>query len=473
MPIIRTHDVTLYGGDIVLRPLSDEHLPLLYKWCADPEILYWTEGGTDERNLSYGPETVRGIYGGVSQNALCFLVEVRGEAVGECWLQRMNLPEVLAAYPPELDVRRIDMTIGEKAWWNRGIGTRMIGMLIEYAFAGEGVDVLHCFCEDYNIRSRRVWEKNGFRFIQSEALPQPQKGRFQFHFQRTRQEFAGQRRVIVPPEKTFLLPVQALQPSQLYISEGKLALCGEWFDGEAAHMDAIPVKRLLGRILMTDGHTRAVMAHLAGCASVPCAWDEDELDMAAYAADVALCRAEGVTGIAALAARIVSAKDYEVLWRKRCMDLMNERLYAYLRQGEETLYWREQSPAPAGNFDIRALGADDLPAFNRHLALCGHEPLTADAWQGIAKEGTTYFCLFDGGEPVARAGIERYSEAFWALSDLRVIAARRGQGYGLAIAAFVTHEIIAAGRVATCRARGDNDPMRAILKRLGYQRLYA
>jgi len=37
MSIIKTHDVTLYGGndvDIVLRPLCDDHLPLLYKWCA-------------------------------------------------------------------------------------------------------------------------------------------------------------------------------------------------------------------------------------------------------------------------------------------------------------------------------------------------------------------------------------------------------------------------------------------------------
>lgn len=35
MSIIKTHNITLYGGNerykIVLRPLSDEHLPYLYK----------------------------------------------------------------------------------------------------------------------------------------------------------------------------------------------------------------------------------------------------------------------------------------------------------------------------------------------------------------------------------------------------------------------------------------------------------
>lgn len=42
MSIIQ-HDLTLYGGNdayqIVLRPLSDEHLPYLYQWNADPEVL--------------------------------------------------------------------------------------------------------------------------------------------------------------------------------------------------------------------------------------------------------------------------------------------------------------------------------------------------------------------------------------------------------------------------------------------------
>ena len=57
MNIIITHDINLYGGndtDIILRPLCDDHLPLLYKWCADPEVLYWTEGGTNDTTLSSG-----------------------------------------------------------------------------------------------------------------------------------------------------------------------------------------------------------------------------------------------------------------------------------------------------------------------------------------------------------------------------------------------------------------------------------
>lgn len=50
MSIIKSHNITLYGGNdeykIILRPLSDNYLPLLYKWNSDPEVLYWSEGMT-------------------------------------------------------------------------------------------------------------------------------------------------------------------------------------------------------------------------------------------------------------------------------------------------------------------------------------------------------------------------------------------------------------------------------------------
>ena len=327
MSIIKTHDITLYGGndtDVVLRPLCDDHLPLLCKWCADPEVLYWTEGGTNDTNLSYGSDTVHQIYGGVSQSAFCFLIEADGIPIGECWLQKMNLPNVKAMYPENADVRRIDMSIGEKAYWNKGIGTQFIGMMIDFAFCGEYTDVLHCFSEDYNARSRRMWEKHGLARVLEEPLePQPQKGQRQYHYRITRQEFVEHRRVRIPAERRFMFPIADLQPSQLYISEGKMRIVRDWFDpNNTENFDPIPVKRFEGKILMTDGHTRAVTAHLAGWDSVPVYWDEDELDMRAYAMDVKWCGDEGIRNPLDLARRIVPHKDYERLWRKRCMEMV-------------------------------------------------------------------------------------------------------------------------------------------------------
>lgn len=138
---------------------------------------------------SYPPEAVHEIYGNVSQNSICFIIEVNGQIIGECWLQKMNLNHVKKMYPQDTDVRRIDMCIGEKDYWGKGIGTLFIDMLADYAFHMEKVDVLHCLCDDYNVRSRRVWEKNGFSLILTEALPQPGKGKLEYHWRLTRDEY--------------------------------------------------------------------------------------------------------------------------------------------------------------------------------------------------------------------------------------------------------------------------------------------
>ena len=161
MSIIKPHEITLQENGIILRPLADEHLPLLYKWNADPEVLYWCEGDDVQEN---DPETVNDIYSGVSQNAFCFLIETDGIPVGECWLQEMNVKDIAAKHPGK-DVRRIDMMIGEKSHWNRGIGTTLIKMLTNFAFNNQQTDIIYAIVSDYNPRSRRVFEKNGFKIF--------------------------------------------------------------------------------------------------------------------------------------------------------------------------------------------------------------------------------------------------------------------------------------------------------------------
>jgi len=323
MSIIKTHDITLYGGndiDIVLRPLCDEHLPLLYKWNADPEVVYWADTGNVE---SFSEEDVRDIYSTI--NGFCFLAEADGVPIGDFWLQRMNVPDVSEKYPGR-DLRRIEAFIGEKEYWGRGLGSTIVGMLIDFAFNGEHADMLYCFAADYNVRSQKMFLKLGFQPCgESDAGEDSLRAKVEYHYRLTRQEFAERRRENIPAEKRFLLPLTDLQPSQLYISEGKMRLVREWFTPDSIdNFDPIPVRQFNGKTLMTDGHTRAVAAHLAGWDSVPVYWDEDDLDMRAYAMDVKWCDEEGVHSPIDLAGRIVPHKDYESLWRKRCMEMVLE-----------------------------------------------------------------------------------------------------------------------------------------------------
>jgi RimJ/RimL family protein N-acetyltransferase len=186
---LRVHAFTLQAECVVLRPMTEGDWGVLLRWNTDPEVLWFTEGD-DVRSRTL--EQVQRIYRGVSRAALCFIAEVAGVPVGEGWLQRMNLRRVLDEYPGK-DVRRIDLAIGEKALWAQGLGTEMLRLLTGLAFTREGCDVL--FGVDFgghNPRSRRAFEKAGFRVLRTVPAPDSVKSAFTYDLVLTREEYARQ-----------------------------------------------------------------------------------------------------------------------------------------------------------------------------------------------------------------------------------------------------------------------------------------
>lgn len=122
-----------------------------------------------------------------------------------------------------------------------------------------------------------------------------------------------------------LTELQDLQPSQLYISREKLTKVQSMYDfSNPIGIRPIPVKDLDGLQVMTDGHTRALAAYLAGLSVVPTYADPDDLDWEAYRICVAWCQAEGIYSIADLAARVVSPEDYKRLWYDRCQAMQTD-----------------------------------------------------------------------------------------------------------------------------------------------------
>ena len=249
---------------------------------------------------------------------------------------------------------------------------------------------------------------------------------------------------------SFSVPIGLLTPSQLYISEAKLAAVRTWFRADAlteslARTDPIPLKRMAGRLLMLDGHTRAAAAYLAGAEALPCEWEKEEWDWAAYAADIDLCASEGVTSVAALSRRIVSEEDYRILWDERCDRLLEEYPYKVLTEGKEKIFFT-RSPVPCPPCDVRPvdLGYDD----------------------------GEYFGLFADGVMAAFGSVERYSFEFLECASIRTDPAFRGRGFGFAIAAWITNRIVGEGKTATCRTLPENVPMNRILGACGYKRLY-
>jgi aminoglycoside 6'-N-acetyltransferase len=137
--------------------MTEDDWGILERWDSDPVVMYY-----DGDVGGYGPEMVRDIYRGVSQRAFCFIIEYNGRAVGETYLQKMNLERILVKFPDK-DIRRIDIMIGEKDHWGRGIGTKAVEMLLEFGFEEERADAIFgCDVDESNVRSVKMFRKLGF-----------------------------------------------------------------------------------------------------------------------------------------------------------------------------------------------------------------------------------------------------------------------------------------------------------------------
>jgi hypothetical protein len=119
--------------------------------------------------------------------------------------------------------------------------------------------------------------------------------------------------------RIFLRRLDEIQPSQLFVSAEKLSrVMGDPDCITLQALAPVPLKELGGRVVLTDGHTRALAVHLSGLTDIRAFWDPDDLDWEAYEICVAWCREEGIHTVADLEDRVVPAEAYEVLWLERC-----------------------------------------------------------------------------------------------------------------------------------------------------------
>ena len=123
-----------------------------------------------------------------------------------------------------------------------------------------------------------------------------------------------------------------LRSTQLYLNAGKLAAVlervdgsdgGNGGDGDETAFDPgpLPVYEFDGDLHLTDGHTRAFVAYLAGVERVAVEYDADlaaKHDLALYRECVDWCDEVGVERVPDLAGRVLAPDAYEREWIDRC-----------------------------------------------------------------------------------------------------------------------------------------------------------
>ena len=150
-----TYDGVMETGRIVLRPWRDNDAPVLFKWASDPDIGS-RAGWPPHRSVEESLEVIRTVFRDATYTWAVELKET-GEAIGAM------------GYGPSCDcdlpAREGEPIVGywiAKPYWNRGLCTEALGLLLEHIRVTTGVKSLIGGHFVDNPASGRVIEKCGF-----------------------------------------------------------------------------------------------------------------------------------------------------------------------------------------------------------------------------------------------------------------------------------------------------------------------
>ncbi len=141
------------GARVYLRPLEGEDLPRLQRWFNDPEVTRYL---STTRPMSAADE--RRWLDGLADNPaeVCLLIVVRDGDVplGTVGLHRVGGPHRQAG---------LGIALGEKSYWNQGLGTEAMELILAYGFDTLNLHRIELLVYATNPRARKVYERVGFR----------------------------------------------------------------------------------------------------------------------------------------------------------------------------------------------------------------------------------------------------------------------------------------------------------------------
>lgn len=158
----------IFGDHIItVRRMKDclSDYNLLTKWLSDPIVCDYYEGKTKPYNLKKVMEKF-GPYTRDEERVRPCIIKYEKKAIG--YIQYYK------TYSGEYDESKIvdinkyenphglDIIIGEKQFWNKSIGTKVIQMTIKYLLQNENADIIFIDPQTWNKRAIRCYEKCGF-----------------------------------------------------------------------------------------------------------------------------------------------------------------------------------------------------------------------------------------------------------------------------------------------------------------------
>jgi len=147
---------TLKSKNVVLRVVEKKDIPLLLLWFNDPEVIQYLQFYLPLMELQEEKWLEQKSF---SENDVVFLIEAIMEdgslkPIGTCGLHEIEWKNRKAT---------AGIAIGDKDFWNKGLGTEAARLIIEYAFNQLNLHRIGTSVYDFNERSIAMQKKVGFQ----------------------------------------------------------------------------------------------------------------------------------------------------------------------------------------------------------------------------------------------------------------------------------------------------------------------
>ena len=156
--------INIKNENIRIRTLTDDDFHLMLKWLTDERILEFY-GGRDKK---YTLESIKEHYTKKwKDEVIRVVIEYKNMPIGYGQIYKMydELYKDYQYHKGNNTVYGMDQFIGDPEYWNKGIGTKYIKMVLDFLRKDRNADAVVLDPHKNNIRAIRCYEKVGFKII--------------------------------------------------------------------------------------------------------------------------------------------------------------------------------------------------------------------------------------------------------------------------------------------------------------------
>ncbi len=154
--------------ELSFRPLQESDFTLLQRWLVSPHVRKWWHEPLELEGViaKYGPR-VNG-----SEPTHVYIIENVKRPIGWIqWYRWSDYPDHSRQIGASSDSAGIDLAIGEESALGFGLGATVIQQFIlRFIFVDPSIVAVITDPQEENVRSRRAFEKAGFRPMQTVVL---------------------------------------------------------------------------------------------------------------------------------------------------------------------------------------------------------------------------------------------------------------------------------------------------------------